>query len=525
MFFFGFAPKCSRINFKGVMKLTIFSRVIIAQSAIIALVLGVSLYALTKLHLLTSLNTEILSVDSVCMDEEKRLLKSFLAEIRNGEKYALLGDPAFHDALMKGKADFTEALAKVSALIDTKREKALTNDIMHLHSHYHDEVQLAILGEKASAQTKSIISEGIIEKTNELIRIREQQISNKTATARDQAASTAEVMFWVTMAGITGAMILAYIHARSLSNPLARLVKEMRHVGRGEFTRSIDFKGPKEVKELAQAFNRMAEELAHLDHLKSNFTAHVSHELRTPLTAIREGTALLLEEIPGALSEDQREILNVVQGHSDWLYQSISSILDLSKMEAEMMEYEFTACDLGSIIQKSIHAVELITRKREIHVGVAVNDRLPILLVDERRIQQVLNNLLSNAIKFTPEGGEIYVRASVKRMGPGLKDEVEVAISDNGPGIPNEELENIFKRFYQSVHNGARGQNGTGLGLAIARHIVEAHEGRIWAESQVGCGSVFRFTLPVASVAGFTPDSPTSEEFKGVKCSWNVERS
>ena len=158
-------------------------------------------------------------------------------------------------------------------------------------------------------------------------------------------------------------------------------------------------------------------------------------------------------------------------------------------------------------------------------MGVAISDMLPILLVDERRIHQVLNNLMSNAVKFTPEGGEIYIRASVKRMGPGLKDEVEVAISDNGPGIPCEELEDIFKRFYQSVHNGGRGQNGTGLGLAIARHIVEAHGGRIWAESQVGCGSVFRFTLPVVSVACFTPDSPASEEVKGIKCSWNIERS
>ena len=128
----------------------------------------------------------------------------------------------------------------------------------------------------------------------------------------------------------------------------------MRRIGRGEFFRTAEVEGPIEVVELAESFNRMALELEHLDRLKADFTAHVSHELRTPLTAIREGTALLLEGISGPLTKNQREILEVVRNHSQRLFQSISSILDLSKMEAEMMDYEFTMCDLKTLIEKSV---------------------------------------------------------------------------------------------------------------------------------------------------------------------------
>ena len=249
--------------------------------------------------------------------------------------------------------------------------------------------------------------------------------------------------------------------------------------------------------ELAKSFNRMAVELEHLDRLKADFTAHVSHELRTPLTAIREGTALLLEGISGPLTNSQREILEVVRNHSQRLFKSISSILDLSKMEAEMMDYEFTMCDLKSLIGKSIEGVDLIARKREIRLHCSVEEPIPMFQADERRVQQVFDNLLSNALKFSPSGGEVRVEAFAVKSANRRPAAVEVRVCDQGPGIPAEEIHNIFKHFYQSRHPNAKGRQGTGLGLAIARHIVEAHRGRIWAESVIGCGSTFHVVLPM----------------------------
>jgi two-component system sensor histidine kinase GlrK len=474
----------------------------LAQSTLIALILVVALFALSKLHQVTKLNSEALTIDAACVNEEKRLLKAFLAEMRNSEKFLLIGAQSFQEEYAKNKEDFNDALAKIAGLVDTDREKELLAEVGVLHTFYNQELDLTLSGQTVSEGAKSRMGDSIIEKANELIRLREQATATKTTQARDHAASAAEVMFWVTLFGIAGALFLAYHHARGISQPLEKLAEEMRIIGQGEFTRSIQIEGPSEVQELAGAFNAMAEELEYLDKLKADFTAHVSHELRTPLTAIREGTSLLLEGISGPLTDHQREILEVVQNHSQRLFQSISSLLDLSKMQAEMMEYEFTMCELSSVIEGSTQAVDLIARKREIQILTSIDSRIPMLVADERRIQQVLDNLLSNALKFSPEGSAIRVDAFLNGHGPCRPQEVEVRVSDGGPGIPAEEIKDIFEQFYQSTHQRNKGRQGTGLGLAIARHIVEAHKGRIWAESEIGCGSTFHFTLPILPEEG-----------------------
>jgi len=473
----------------------------LAQSTLIALILVVSLFGLAKLNLVSRLNMDALTIDAAAINEEKRLLKSFLAEMRNGEKFILIGDKSFYEEYLKNRDDFSDALARVINHANSEREREITAEIFVLHDLYKREIEESVSGQAGSEQTKLRMTDGITERANELIRLREQAISTKTALARDHAASAAEVMLWLTLFGIAGALLLAYLHARGISRPLKKLAQEMRHVGRGDFTRAVDLNGPREVVELAGAFKMMAEELERLDRLKADFTAHVSHELRTPLTAIREGTALLLEGIPGPLTNSQREILDVVRNHSQRLYHSITSILDLSKMQAEMMDYDFTMCDLRDVIGNCINSVELIARKREISLITAIDGKTPMLMADERRIQQVLDNLVSNALKFSPEGGEIHISVFPRGTEPSQASGVEVRISDRGPGIPEGELQNIFKHFYQSTNNRVKGQHGTGLGLAIARHIVEAHKGRIWACSQTGRGATFCFTLPITQGA------------------------
>ncbi len=140
--------------------------------------------------------------------------------------------------------------------------------------------------------------------------------------------------------------------------------------------------------------------------------------------------------------------------------------------------------------------MDLIARKGEIKLRLNIAGSIPMFLADERRIQQVLNNLLSNALKFSPVGGEVRVGALPVGFNHMRCTAVEIMVSDDGPGIAAGEAQNIFKHFYQSRNQKPRGQQGTGLGLAIARHIVEAHKGRIWAESEIGRGSTFHFVLP-----------------------------
>lgn len=479
------------------MRLTIFWRVILAQLSLITLILAVSLYALSQLNQLTSLSTNILTTDAACIEEEKRLLKIFLTQMRSAEKYVLLRDKVFYSYFTQGNDDFDSTMERISSLIETPEEEELVRQIKDSYTRYTTVLSTAPSNKSLWNKEKTGISDGITEGINALIRLREEAIARKTAAGRDQAAAAARVMAWLTLGGISVAVLLAYFQARGVSKPLKELAQELRYVGKGEFRRSVDVRAPREVGELAHAFNWMAERLAELDEMKADFIAHVSHELRTPLTAIQEGTALLLEEIPGPVAASQREVLEVVRSHSERLFHSISSVLDLSKMGAGMMEYVRVPTDLAPLIDRSVETVRLIAQKKQVHLETTYASALPLLSLDEGRIQQVLDNLLSNAVKFTPEGGAISVSATLAGDGNGQGRWVEVRVSDSGVGIPAEEVERIFARFYQSPSHRGESARGTGLGLAIARHVVEAHDGRIWAENREGKGSTFIFILPV----------------------------
>jgi two-component system sensor histidine kinase GlrK len=478
------------------MRPTIFWRIVLVQTLLISLILAISLYAHSQLKELTILSTNILTTDSTCIEEEKRLLRIFLAQMRHAEKYLLLRDKEFYDAFILGDAEFEETMAKIVTWLDAPQERAWIEQTQVLYGRYSTGMKTALTRLQAWNREKTELSEGIAASINDLIRFREDTVARKTAATRDRAMLAAGMITWLTMGGISTAVLLTYFHASGVSRPLKKLTHELLRVGKGEFQRSLDIRGPKEVKELSQAFNWMAARLAELDQMKADFIAHVSHELRTPLTGIQEGTALLLENTPDPITLPQREILEVVQSHGDRLGQWIAAILDLSKMEAGMMEYLPLPCNFSQLLDKSTQSIQLVAQKKAITLEIVQSPALPSLVVDESRIQQVLNNLLSNAVKFTPAHGLISITAALRHE-PGSQQWLECRVSDTGIGIPPEESERIFDRFYQSPYHRQHGQQGTGLGLAIARYIVEAHGGKIWVESRIGAGATFIFILPV----------------------------
>src|SRR5262245_26184885 len=204
-------------------RLTIFWRVIFAQLTLIALILGVSLYAFSQLHHLASLSTDILATDSASIEAEKRLLKVFLLQMRSAEKYVLLRDDDLYKHFVEGSSDFTRALEKVTALVHTPEERTLLEQIRELYTRYATGLKTAFTPNSAWAQEKNEISEKLIAKINDMIRFREEMIAHKTVTARDQAVSGASTVGWLSLAGIVGAILFAYVHARGVSRPLKKL--------------------------------------------------------------------------------------------------------------------------------------------------------------------------------------------------------------------------------------------------------------------------------------------------------------
>ncbi len=236
-------------------------------------------------------------------------------------------------------------------------------------------------------------------------------------------------------------------------------------------------------RELALANERLKE----LDKLKSDFVSMVSHELRTPLAAMRTSAQVL--EVADLNTETKKEMLDIILRNIDRLTNLVNDLLDLSRIESGRMELKFERVSLDSVIADSIESV----RQTAIEKGIALNIELPKDLApvkaDREKLTQVIINLLNNAVKFTPRGGEISIKASE------LNGQVEVRVSDTGIGIPPEDLNRVFDRFYQVDSTLTREAGGTGLGLAICKGIIEAHNGEIWAESEPGKGSTFIFTL------------------------------
>mgnify|MGYP003339124139 FL=1 len=254
---------------------------------------------------------------------------------------------------------------------------------------------------------------------------------------------------------------------------------------------------PTELRDLVDTVNWMGKKLQELDDMKAEFLAHVSHELRTPMASIQEGTHLLLDEIPGPLQAEQRTTLRIMADSSRRLINLISTILDLSKMEAGMMEYRIVPTDLKRIADISINKMRLLADSK--HVQLLVEDPGGRMWVkaDAPRIEQVLDNLLSNALKFSPEGGIVKVQMTPDSQAGIL----EVAVTDAGPGIAAEDLPHIFERFYQGRFKAKHASAGSGLGLALVKRVVEAHGGRIWIESEVGKGTTVRFILRLTKPA------------------------
>lgn len=224
---------------------------------------------------------------------------------------------------------------------------------------------------------------------------------------------------------------------------------------------------------------------------KSQFLANMSHELRTPLNAIIGFSEVLLEKMFGDLNEKQEDYLNDIFTSGKHLLDLINDVLDLSKVEAGKLELELNSVNLRKLLEGSLVVVRERALAHNITLSLQMSDEINTITADERKVKQIVFNLLSNAMKFTPDSGEVGVRARSS------DHVVEIAVWDTGVGIPREDQKRIFEEFQQAEQGLTDKPEGTGLGLALTEKLVKLHGGKIWVESEEGHGSTFTFTLPI----------------------------
>lgn len=296
-------------------------------------------------------------------------------------------------------------------------------------------------------------------------------------------------LFWAALISLILSVALALFLSRSIVLPLRRLTRAAEVMARGGYPQQIVVEGADEISRLAASFNHMAQEVKAAQQAQRDLVANVSHELKTPLTSIQGFSQALLD---GALKgrEGVREAARIINQEAGRLAALVADLLTLSRFEAGLGSGKGQPLDLQEILQGCLERFGERARQAEVRLEGSLN-ALPSIRGEGQHLEQAFANLVDNAIKYTPPGGT--VRLAARCLDSKV---VEVVVEDTGIGIPPEDLSRIFERFYRV--DKSRTAGGTGLGLAIAKEAIEAHGGTIRAESELGKGSRFTVTLPVA---------------------------
>jgi len=472
------------------MSMTIFKRTATVYLVIMCFVVFMGAYVTVTLSKLSQINRQVAEVDGLIIRTAERMQETLFSLLAFEKKYAITGDADFHQEFLKMAALFGQEIEKLAAAAGNE-DRVLIEEVRRrfdLYKRISDDRKEA---GRVLDQREILVNEMSAAIRRVIWRVRIER-DRKVAVSDGIAYRVVRVITATATLTIIVGVLLSLFMTRSIIKPISLLKSKTREIAKGTFQRIPLGPAPPEIQELAEDFNIMGEKLKEMDNLKRDFISHVSHELRTPLTSMKAASGMLSQGSLKGSPEKEKEVLRIIQSECDRLIGTVNRLLDLSRMEAKMMDYQFRNADLGGVIRLAVLKLAPLSEKRRIRVEILPLPNLSPVRMDPDRISQVIENLLGNALKYTPENGRIAIDASLNGE-PGF---VRVSVSDTGIGIPPESLEQIFDRFTR-VHAGKK-TSGTGLGLSIAKHIVKDHGGKIWAESTPGKGSTFSFILPLA---------------------------
>ncbi|MCL4535749.1 MAG: ATP-binding protein [Bacteroidetes bacterium] len=294
------------------------------------------------------------------------------------------------------------------------------------------------------------------------------------------------------------AVLLGFFLSRRITLPLSRLTFAAGRVASGDFSQRVEVRSKDELASLADAFNTMAASLAKAEEQRRRLFSDIAHELKTPIAVIQGN----LEAIADGVADPTPERISSLQEETALLTRLVTDLRDLSLAESGQLKLHPQPTDLGELVKGAAAGLQAQAEERGVEVAASAEQGLPPVLADPDRVGQVLRNLIANALRYTPSGGTIRVAATLDgQAGSSVRRArfAQVSVADTGSGIPAEDLPHIFDRFYRVDKSRSRASGGTGLGLAVVKQLVESHGGRVWAESELGKGTVFHFTLPTAS--------------------------
>ena len=303
-------------------------------------------------------------------------------------------------------------------------------------------------------------------------------------------ATMFEALGYAVAASIVAALLVSLFLSRRIVEPLQTLTAASQSIADGHYEERVHVSGNDEIAQLARRFNRMATQLEQVESMRRQLIGDVTHELRTPLTSIKG----FMEGLVDGVLPSTAETFDQIHREADRLSRLVDDLQELSRVEAKAYLLDLRPVTVSNLVQTAVKRLSPQAREKHISLNSNLPADLPPVLADEDRIIQVLLNLVANAIQYTNEDGDVTLSAA--RFG----DQVHISVKDTGVGVPPDHLPNLFTRFYRVDKSRSRNAGGgSGIGLTIARHLVEAHGGRIWVESEgEGRGSLFTFSLKVA---------------------------
>jgi histidine kinase len=299
-----------------------------------------------------------------------------------------------------------------------------------------------------------------------------------------------EILTFAAVAAFLAAVVVSLFTARRIVGPILTMTEASQHIAAGHYHQRVHVPSEDELGVMARAFNQMADALEQTEQRRMALIGDVAHELRTPLSSIR---GVMEGLVDGVLPSEPDTFLGV-QREVSRLQRLVQDLEELSRAEAGQMSLDLRAVNALDLVRATADRLQPQFQDKGVSLALELPADLPPVRADRERVAQILLNVLGNALQYTPAGGQVNVQA--RRQG----QEVVIIVRDTGLGIAPNHLPHIFERFYRVDKSRSRAGGGSGIGLTIAKHLVEAHGGRIWADSPgPGQGATFTFTLPRAS--------------------------
>jgi signal transduction histidine kinase len=297
----------------------------------------------------------------------------------------------------------------------------------------------------------------------------------------------------ITFVSIIAVLLLALLFANRLVKPIKLLERRATQIQKGEFEKKVNIKTNDELQELGESFNKMSHGLKRLQELKDEFVFIAAHELRAPVAVIRGYVSMVTDGSAGKISKEARNYLSQVDKANKNLVKLVEDLLQVARSDAGRIEVVVKNISAQEIVQEIVDGHQVLAQEKSISLKYEPGENVPNVIADPQKLKEVITNFVNNAVKYTLSGGNITVSHEIKG------GKLITHVKDSGVGLSKEQQEKLFQKFYRAKQKGVEEVLGTGLGLWITKELIGRMKGETWATSEEGKGSIFSFSLPIAS--------------------------